>query len=994
MLFWLFPLFLMAGKLPDNCKPGLVQKHFKNEFFADADEEEIIQSVVLDPAKQLYNSYEASGSFCPNMTGIYQLRIAGRAYPLLSFVDKDIQPKFYPSSLGPGGNCWPWTKTNETTEKVFLYNTRCYPVNIKLRTGCNLYDRYLYLDYAYENDKFGVLSSFVTCEWNDCYEGLYGDQCQNQCVVDCNGHGHCDDGLYGTGKCICDDGYVEPDCQRAPPPIPVGCQRQAIKTVYEDENNFLNVFDTNIITNLTNIDVNYTHKSVIIKGTILCPETGEYQFKISYLPEAQLIFNNKWYPNSRTATLNYKGVINSVESNIETLTKDEKYPFIIKYKSGTEEVDQFLSFIWKNGPKYHNNITKAPWEPIPELYFYSCEYEECEADKWGFNCTGKCDSCPEHSSCMSGKFGNGECVCERGYSGPNCILSCTRDNHCQNNGRCHNGKCICDEGFYGDHCEIECNPEKCSNHGICDSNGKCICNRRYYGDSCNKRMGTKQASACTQGVMFTRYDDELVFERIIDGPKLVDSPSIVFDSLTYDSVRITGSILVDITKKYRFRLYAQPVAQFTILNYSIPSGLGYGAKCDGSFTNVTSNEILLHSNTYYPFMISYRTGCPGYPQFINLSWNIDGDNFTIISEQSYNACNSLKCKDLYSGNNCSDFCSLTCNNHGTCQFSDDGKQSCKCNDDYYGENCESFCRSNVTCKGIGVCGGNGRCICPAGYSGPSCEDTDINQQLMGNSLSCTKMLSYTWYSDELFGPIESTETTTSGIINIDSSTSYKSLYISGSFSPIKTGYYRFKAVGKPTIQFSMFQLKTNNPDFLIGRCDDDQEEAETQAILINSSQLVPFAIQYRSGCPLYSKFVKFYYQLADQSGSFANSTWKLVELEQMRDCNAYQCEKGYYGIDCSNLCIDCGEHGECIDGVTGSGKCKCDEWHIGGLCTFDYFPFATIMVGIVFLIALIWMFWPTKVKEQPVSAEASPNGFISSEPMIQTASVFHSNFTE
>ena len=46
---------------------------------------------------------------------------------------------------------------------------------------------------------------------SDCVNGNWGSNCRHRCpgLVDiCSGHGVCEDGLEGTGRCSCQEGYV------------------------------------------------------------------------------------------------------------------------------------------------------------------------------------------------------------------------------------------------------------------------------------------------------------------------------------------------------------------------------------------------------------------------------------------------------------------------------------------------------------------------------------------------------------------------------------------------------------------------------------------------------------------------------------------------------------------------------------------------------------------------------------------------------------------
>ncbi len=53
------------------------------------------------------------------------------------------------------------------------------------------------------------------------------------------------------------------------------------------------------------------------------------------------------------------------------------------------------------------------------------------------------------------------------------------------------------------------------------------------------------------------------------------------------------------------------------------------------------------------------------------------------------------------------------------------------------------------------------------------------------------------------------------------------------------------------------------------------------------------------------------------------------------------CAVGYYGPGCQGRCPDCGLHGRCDDGLTGSGNCSCEAGYEGDrlcqTCNFGYF---------------------------------------------------------
>ena len=59
-----------------------------------------------------------------------------------------------------------------------------------------------------------------------------------------------------------------------------------------------------------------------------------------------------------------------------------------------------------------------------------------------------------------------------------------------------------------------------------------------------------------------------------------------------------------------------------------------------------------------------------------------------------------------------------------------------------------------------------------------------------------------------------------------------------------------------------------------------------------------------------------------------------------RDCESGVCSSGVCGISCGpgtygpacDACVDCGPHGACDEGATGTGACMCDPGYAGGAC--------------------------------------------------------------
>eukprot|EP01028_Stygiella_incarcerata_P006494 TRINITY_DN2658_c0_g1_i1.p1 TRINITY_DN2658_c0_g1~~TRINITY_DN2658_c0_g1_i1.p1 ORF type:complete len:2482 (+),score=553.97 TRINITY_DN2658_c0_g1_i1:113-7558(+) len=111
--------------------------------------------------------------------------------------------------------------------------------------------------------------------------------------------------------------------------------------------------------------------------------------------------------------------------------------------------------------------------------------------KWD-KCGGSdyCQPCSGHGTCGS----NGQCTCDMGWrvegdcSVEEDVAKCPND--CSNHGFCIYGECRCKAGYGGADCSQEqtvaC-PGGCE-HGKCLSNGVCECTNGYYGVRCEKKL--------------------------------------------------------------------------------------------------------------------------------------------------------------------------------------------------------------------------------------------------------------------------------------------------------------------------------------------------------------------------------------------------------------------------------------------------------------------------------------------------------------------------
>uniref|UniRef100_A0A4W5KQ79 EGF-like domain-containing protein n=1 Tax=Hucho hucho TaxID=62062 RepID=A0A4W5KQ79_9TELE len=106
----------------------------------------------------------------------------------------------------------------------------------------------------------------------------------------------------------------------------------------------------------------------------------------------------------------------------------------------------------------------------------------CDPGFTGPDCSS--ESCPGNCN-NKGRCVNGQCVCDTGFTGPDCSTKACPGN-CKNGGKCVNGKCVCDSGFTGPYCSTKSCPGNCSNRGKC-VNGQCVCDSGFTGPDCSAK---------------------------------------------------------------------------------------------------------------------------------------------------------------------------------------------------------------------------------------------------------------------------------------------------------------------------------------------------------------------------------------------------------------------------------------------------------------------------------------------------------------------------
>ncbi|XP_053329724.1 tenascin isoform X2 [Spea bombifrons] len=293
------------------------------------------------------------------------------------------------------------------------------------------------------------------------------------------------------------------------------------------------------------------------------------------------------------------------------------------------------------------------------------------------------------------------CVCEPGWTGPNCTEAECPGN-CNNRGLCVNGKCICDQGFIGDDCsELAC-PDDCSDQGKC-VNGICVCFDGYGGEDCSEEVCLVPCSehgkcvngrcVCEENFVGNDCSEPLCPNNCNNRGRCVDNECVCDEGYTGDdcSELICPNDCFD-----RGRCI---------------NGVCY---CEEGFTGEDCGEVSCPNNC------NERGRCVNGLCVCDSGFT--GDDCSELS--CPNNCNNegrcvngvCICKEGYTGEDCAQLrCPEDCNNRGRCVNGE-----CICEEEFTGTNCGDL-RCPNDCSNNGHCV-NGECICAEGFTGLDCSE--------------------------------------------------------------------------------------------------------------------------------------------------------------------------------------------------------------------------------------------------------------------------------
>ena len=297
---------------------------------------------------------------------------------------------------------------------------------------------------------------------------------------------------------------------------------------------------------------------------------------------------------------------------------------------------------------------------------------QCKDTHSGTNCTIPCPLSILNQSCSGNTCVNGKCICVAGTCGTACEQSgavcqpCVRvgnkswygplcDKECLcaygecNAGKLGDGSCSCYSGYTGTLCDVECAggaSAPCSLNGVCQFDGNCTCNSGFFSSSCSERCPF----------------------ATIDGANVTCSNH----GSCLDGARGSGLCVCRQAATYGF--WTGPSCGDCVAHY-------WGLQC---------TQVCGHGTT--------------------------------VGQQCL-------CDAGYGGPTCDELCpnasGALCSDHGRCSNGTSGTGQCVCQDEWLGPSCncsDALCRStlpNTKCDAT-----TGMCVCDEFHSGVGCKACD------------------------------------------------------------------------------------------------------------------------------------------------------------------------------------------------------------------------------------------------------------------------------
>lgn len=542
---------------------GLQMVSYHDEIgFTDPFYNEYRDQAIIDGIGYIFCSIRLLGSIMPERSGEYKFRIIGKPHAQFNFMGTHT-----PGELGPAGSCDNSIVSDYETQVFHLDRHHTYPFEISYRSGCGLiYDKRIHLMWK-NGPKYGDVNAapwenvpayvFFRTQADSCVPTTYGSDCESICK-DCEAisdHYTCDQGISGSGQCVCKNPNVDCFCSEKEPCLnggecdmasggickcPEGYYGEHCERYCDDFDTCHNHGQCNSL-GYCECQDDYVGDTCILKcdrknycndhgdcqpgGVCQCDEnwTGNTCSHHVYQPSPNemeqglelTMFNDEFWSGGWAEaphvepTINrpfdhvlYKSVkvtgalVSYNKTKAEVRVRARPFGQIrLNHRTNPTEIGPAGTCLQFDSYSQIDEFTLFPNKLYDiELYYRSgCSLIPQLIDlQWRPRGQTEWTTIPqEHLRANK----NGQTCLER-YSGVFCNEYCDAD--CNLHGDCvihdNQSTCQCFDGYYGDHCQYTCDPEvDCNGHGVCYDN-TCICDALHSGDHC--QITCQDATTC------------------------------------------------------------------------------------------------------------------------------------------------------------------------------------------------------------------------------------------------------------------------------------------------------------------------------------------------------------------------------------------------------------------------------------------------------------------------------------------------------------------
>lgn len=327
-------------------------------------------------------------------------------------------------------------------------------------------------------------AGFAGPDCKDCAFTFFGEGCSKSCEP-CLNDGHCDYGLEGSGKCICQEGfdpaarcatclpgYFGPKCQKCPNcNFPhgncddglTGSGRCSCAVGFDESRDCMDCMDSfygPTCRPCKPCDGGTCNYGLYGNGECMCAE--------GFAPQSRCMECSQGYYGkmcTQCRSCNNHGRCNDSIGGDGSCICDEGYT-----------------------PESRCALCDEGWDFNPVTM--TCQ---CAPQHFGQHCLS-CPICAPHGRCNSGFEGDGRCICDPGWSDSNNCVGCM-DGYfgqtCQTCRKCGEGRC--DDGLYGS--------GKCNCHRGWSSESDCYdCEEGFFGEDCTPCARDCGHGQCSSGL--------------------------------------------------------------------------------------------------------------------------------------------------------------------------------------------------------------------------------------------------------------------------------------------------------------------------------------------------------------------------------------------------------------------------------------------------------------------------------------------------------------